>query len=122
MFKFVANALLLIVGLAFVGQAAAAGGRGLSSALPPVILKVAVDAKENAIVVSGQNFGDASPAVRLAGQILDVKRFSENEVVASLPRDIQSATYLLTVSSSGRDQATSLPFSAAIFPPRASGL
>ena len=120
MFKFVTNALLLIVGLAFVGHATA-GGRGLPGALSPVILKVTVDSRENAMIVSGQNFGSTLPTVRLAGQILDVKRFSENEVVASLPRGIQSATYLLTVSTGGHGRATSSPFIAVFFPPRASG-
>ena len=120
MVKFVTNALLLIVGLAFVGHAAA-GGRGLPGALSPVILKVTVDSRDNTMVVSGQNFGSTPPTVRLAGQILDVQRFSENEVVASLPRDIQSATYLLTLSTGGHGRATSSPFIAVFFPPRAGG-
>ena len=120
MIKFIANALALIVGLALIGQVAA-GGRGLPGTPTPVILKVTMDSKENTIVVSGQNFGSMPPTIRLAGQILDVKRFSENEIVASLPRDIQVATYLLTVSSGGRSKATSSPFSATFFPPQSRG-
>ena len=119
MFRFSVNALLIIIGFAFAGQAEAGG---LPATPSPVILKAAVDAKKNAIVVSGQNFGSTQPTVKLAGQILEVKRYSENEVVASLPRDIQPATYHLTVGAGGRDRAISNAFIAVVFPSRASDL
>ena len=104
-------ALSLIGGLS-MGSLATAGGRGNLSPQPPMILKTALHAKENAIIITGRNFGTTPPTVTLADQALDVQRFSENEVVASLPPDLASATYSVTVTTSGRNRASSNIFSA----------
>ena len=94
---------------------AVAGGRYPSTVPPtPVIVKVMVDAKENALIITGRNFGTAPPTVHLAEQALEIKRFTEKEIVAHLPVDIQPATYSLTVTSDGRKRATSDIFNAAI--------
>ncbi|MGH8659740.1 MAG: IPT/TIG domain-containing protein [Gammaproteobacteria bacterium] len=67
------------------------------------------------MVISGDNFGSATPTIRLANQVLKVKSFSANQVVVSLPANIQPATYGLTVSTSGAYRSTSARFSAALF-------
>ena len=79
-----------------------------------MIVKVAVNAKENSLIITGWNFGDTPPNVHLAGQVLKVKHVSVNEIVARLPSGIQAATYGLTVTTSGRSQVTSNHFSVAL--------
>ena len=110
--------ILLIVGLTVFGHAVA-GGRGNPGPVPPavlpVIIKTLVNPKENVMVISGRNFGSTAPIVRLADYILDVRRFSEQEIVVSLPRDTQPATYTLTVTTGGRTQYTSSTFHATLF-------
>lgn len=115
MFKFFTNAALFITGLTVFGYAAA-GGQGLSEPTPPVVLKTAVDFKARVLVISGRHFGTATPTVKLAGDVLDVRRFSENEIVANLPRNIQAATYGLTVTSGSRYRSTSNLFGVAYLP------
>ena len=115
MFKPVIKAVLLIVGLAVLGQAVA-GGRAISGPVPPVIMKTIVSPQEeNVMIISGRYFGTTSPIVRLADNTLDVRRFSEQEIVVNLPRDTQPATYTLTVTTGGRTQYTSSPFHATLF-------
>lgn len=92
-----------------------AGGRGISTIPPPVIVKAKVDVTENVLIISGRNFGENPPTVLLAEEALPVKRFSAHEVVASLPRGLAQATYGITViSNHARSQAVSGPFSVAI--------
>lgn len=74
-----------------------AGGRGLPSPSSPLIVKVTMDAKENVLIITGRHFGRTLPTVTLADEVLDVKRFSAHEVVATLPRDLSPATYGITV-------------------------
>ena len=104
---------LLITGLAAQGIAMAGGG-ALPAPLQPMIAKTAVNAQEKGLIISDRNFGAMQPSVKLAEQALEVKRFSENEVVAHLPRDLRPATYAVTVTSNGRDRASSHPFSATV--------
>lgn len=106
--------VLFIVGFA-IGGVAVAGGRGLPGIPPPVIVKVALDATENVLVITGRNFGETPPTVTLADAALVVKRFSENEVVATLPRGLTPATYGITVTTHGiRHRAVSNQFSATL--------
>lgn len=106
--------VLFIVGFA-IGGVAVAGGRGLPGIPPPVIVKVALDATENVLVITGRNFGETPPTVSLADAALVVKRFSENEVVAMLPRGLTPATYGITVTTNGvRHRAVSNQFSATL--------
>lgn len=93
---------------------ATAGGRGTAVPPSPMIMKTAVDVKENILIITGRNFGATLPTVTLADQTLDVKGFSEYEVVASLPPGLTSATYGVIVTTSGRNQASSNLFSAAL--------
>ncbi len=104
----------LLVTALTLSSYAAAGGGGTTAIASPTIVKVAVDAKENALVITGQNFGGTPPNVHLAGQVLEAKRVSANEIVARLPSDIQAATYGLTVTTSGRNQVTSNHFNVAL--------
>lgn len=109
------NTLVLIIGLVASGHAAAAGGRGNPGPVSPYIVKTSVDAKEKALIITGRNFGASAPTVMLADQVLEVKRFSENEVVASLPQPLAAATYGITVTSNGgRSRATSSLFTATL--------
>jgi len=113
MHKVTIKTILLIAGLAACGIATA-GGRGTPTPLPPMIVKTAVDAQEKILIITGRNFGATLPTVMLADQALDVKRFSEHEVVASLPLGIRPATYGVSVTTSGRTRASSNLFSATL--------
>lgn len=105
---------VLIIGLVTSGYVAA-GGRGNPGPVPPYIVKTFVDAKEKALVITGHNFGSTAPTVMMADQVLEVKRFSENEVVASLPRPLSSATYGITITRNSKsNRITSNLFSATI--------
>lgn len=106
--------ILLVAGLIACGTATA-GGRGTHVPLPPMIVKTVVDAKKNVLIITGRNFGATLPTVMLADQTLDVKHFSENEVVASLPHDLTSATYGITVIATGtQNRVRSNLFSATL--------
>ncbi|MGH6636126.1 MAG: IPT/TIG domain-containing protein [Gammaproteobacteria bacterium] len=72
----------------------------------PVILSVVQD-PQNQLVISGENFGSASPLVRLGDEPVDVTRFAPKQIVVDLPTGIPAATYLLTVTSrNGSDTAS----------------
>ena len=96
MVKKLVNTVLLIAGFASMDYAAAGGG-GLPQPMPPVVWKTVVDFDENVLVISGHHFGPATPTVNMAGYRLGVLRFTNNEIVASLPTEIEAATYGLTV-------------------------
>ena len=107
--------LLIIIGLAISGYASAAGGRGNPGPISPYIVKTSVDMKEKALIITGRNFGVRAPTVMLSDQVLEVKRFSENEVVASLPHPLAAATYGITVTTNGaRNRVTSNLFTATL--------
>lgn len=112
MVKKLVNTASLIVGLAAMGYAVAGGG-GLPQPMPPVVWKTAVDFEKNLLVISGRHFGPATPTVNMAGYRLGVLRFSNNEIVASLPTEIEAATYALTVTNS---RSASDVFSVAYVP------
>ena len=112
---------LLIAGLAACGIATA-GGRGFSAPPPPMIVKTAVDAQEKVLIITGRNFGTTLPTVMLADQALVVKRFSEHEVVANLPRGLATATYGVSVTTSGNSRASSNLFSTTLPSSREAGL
>ncbi len=113
MHKVTIKTILLIAGLTACGITTA-GGRGTYTPLPPMIVKTAVDAQEKVLIITGRNFGATLPTVMLADQALDVKHFSEHEVVANLPRGLTAATYGVTVTTSGRNRASSNLFSATL--------
>ena len=107
--------IFIIIGLATSGYASAAGGRGNPGPISPYIVKTSVDAKEKTLIITGRNFGATAPTVMLSDQVLEVKRFSENQVVASLPQPLAAATYGITVTSNGaRNRVTSNLFTATI--------
>lgn len=109
--KLTIKTILLVAGLGLCGIAAA---RGELKPTPPVIHKTTVDVKQNVIIITGQNFGMAPPSVRLANKVLNVKQFSDHEVVAVLPGDIASGTYSVLVTSGSQVHANSNLFSAAL--------
>ena len=102
--------ILIIAGLT-VSNMAAAGKGGFPTPLPPMIVKTAVDTQEKALIITGRNFGATMHTVMLADQVLDVKHFSEHEIVANLPRDLVAATYGVIVTTAGQNRANSNPFS-----------
>jgi len=110
---------LLIAGLTVCGVATA-GGRGSSTPTPlippPMIVKTSVDTQGKTLIISGRNFGTTTPSVMLADQVLEVKRFSGNEVVANLPHGLAPANYGVSVTTSGKNRASSNLFSAALPP------
>lgn len=104
---------LLIAGLTVCGVVTA-GGRG--SLLPPLpmIVKISVDTQGKKLIISGRNFGTTTPTVMLADRALDVKHSSENEVVAILPHGLATATYGVSVITSGNNRVSSNLFSATL--------
>lgn len=69
-----------------------------SAIRPPEITRVEIDAAKWRLVISGANFGDDAPAVRLGGQTLSIASASANRIVAGLPSAISPATYRLTLT------------------------
>lgn len=120
MYKLSFKTILLIVGLTAYGVAAA--GRGIPAPQPPMIVKTAVGGQGKTLIITGRNFGASPPTVMLADQLLDVKHFSEREVVANLPRGLPAATYGVSVTTTGRNQASSNLFSATLLSAGESGL
>ena len=111
--KFTIQGALLVVGL-IQGGICSAGGHGGPAYVAPTITMTALHKDRSAIIITGRNFGSALPTVMLADQVLNVKRYSEQEIVASLPPDFAAATYSLTVISNGQKRARSEPFSATL--------
>jgi IPT/TIG domain len=108
------KALLVLMGSLPIGNAAALGiDRPTIS--PPVIVSAAVDDRANGMIITGYNFGPAAPIVRLGNQVLSVKHSTENQAVVTLPPEIPTATYRLTVTTDGPRKLTSAPFSATVF-------
>lgn len=105
---------LLVVTALAACSVATAGGRGNPTAPPPTIVKAAIITKENVLVITGRHFGTTPPTVTLADQVLDVQRFSEHEIVASLPHRLAAATYGVTVTTNGRNRTSSNLFSVAL--------
>ena len=106
--------ILAVFGLGLHGLAAGGGGGGIPR-LSPVVLSAMVDFKEKEMVISGQHFGDVTPTVKLANQILKVKNASADQIVVYLPSGIQSTTYSLVVTRNGAYQQTSSAFHVAVF-------
>lgn len=111
--KLTVQSMLLVAGL-IQGGIASAGGHGGPVQVAPTITKAALHKDRSAIIITGRNFGSALPTVTLADQVLIVKRYSEQEIVASLPPGFAAATYSLTVTSNGQNRANSEPFSATL--------
>ena len=105
--------ILFIAGLTTCGMATADKG-GFPAPLSPTIVKTALNAQEKALVITGRNFGATPPTVMLADQTLDVKHFSEHEIVANLPRDFAAATYGVIVTTTGQNRTHSNLFSATL--------
>ena len=106
--------ILIFAGLSASGVALA-GGRGLPSLPLPLIVKATMDARENVLIITGHHFGRTPPTVTLAGEVLNVKRFSAHEVVATLPHDLSPATYGITViTNDTRHRAASNLFGVAL--------
>ncbi len=124
MHKVIIKTVLLVTGLITCGIATA-GGHGAPTLPPrsrhappappsPAIVKTAMDMQGTALIITGRNFGATPPTVMLADQVLEVRRSSEQEVVASLPRGLTAATYGVSVTTSGRNRASSNLFSATL--------
>ena len=113
--------ILFIAGLT-VSSMATAGKGGFPTPLPPMIVKTAVDIQEKALIITGRNFGATMPTVMLADQALDVKHFSEHEIVANLPRGLAAATYGVIVTTTGQNRASSNLFSATLPSSKKTGL
>ena len=112
--KIYTNTFLLIAGLTVCGVATA-GGRGTYTP-QPMIVKTSVDTQGKTLIITGRNFGTTAPTVMLADQALDVKRFSDNEVVANLPHGLATASYGVSVTTGGNNRVSSNLFSAALPP------
>lgn len=111
--KVTIKTVLLLAGLTAFG-ATSAGGRGNPAPAAPLIIKTVVDEKENVLVISGRNFGVASPTVRLAEHVLRIREFSQSEIVAHLPADLTSGTYGVSITTAGSNQISSNLFSAML--------
>lgn len=111
--KLALKTVLLVVGLATCG-AAAAGGRGTSAVQPPTIVKTAMNEHGNALIISGHNFGATRPTIMLADQVLEVKHHSEHEVVAGLPQGLGAANYGVTLTTNDSTPIRSNLFSTTV--------
>jgi hypothetical protein len=112
--ELLATYLIIIIGLTMLGQSVSAVQ--LRPRPPePVILSTAVDSKNELMTISGWNFGNSAPIVRLGGQIVVVESFSPTEIVVTLPSDVRLATYLLTVSTTGTASTSVASFNTVIF-------
>ena len=60
MHKVTISAALLVAGLIGCGTATA-GGRGGAALVTPTIIKTAIDTQENALIITGRNFGATAP-------------------------------------------------------------
>ncbi len=107
--------VLLVLAAFLPVDYAAALAAGRSATQLPVIESTAFDAAQNGMVISGHNFGFATPIVRLGNQVLSVTSHTENQAVVTLPSAIAPATYRLTVTTDGPRKLTSAPFSATVF-------
>ncbi len=114
MHKVTIKAILLIAGLTAFGIATASG-RGTITPMPPKIVKTVVDSQEKILVITGHNFGTTLPTVMLADQALEVRRFSQQEIMASLPHSLNTATYSVIITTGGRNRISSNIFSATLF-------
>jgi len=92
-------------------------GPGSPRTVPPVILSAMADSSEHTMVILGHNFGTELPTVRLGDRVMNVESFSPNQVIVTLPPEIQPATYSLTVTANRPYPLTSSVFSAALFAP-----
>lgn len=118
MYKVTLKTFLLAISFASglgVYGIATASGRGAGTPSAPMIMKTAVDTKESLLIITGRNFGPTMPTVFLADQALDVQRFTPNEIVALLPRELAPATYGVVVTSNDRNRASSNFFTATLF-------
>lgn len=107
--------LLLFAGLTSFVSIANAAGPGSPRAVPPEIFSVTANFSEHTVVISGNYFGAVRPTVRLGDRVMNVESFSPNQVIVTLPPDVQPATYSLTVTASRPHRLTSNLFSAALF-------
>ena len=80
----------------------------------PVVLSTEFDAQNKLMIISGRNFGNDAPIVRLADQLMEVRSFSPTQIVVKIPADMRLATYLLTISTAGSASASGT-FNAVIF-------
>lgn len=114
MYKITIKTVLLAAGLTVCGMTTA-DGRGSNGVTPsPAIMKVVINERERALIITGRNFGLMLPTVLLADQTLGVRRFSDNEVVAGLPQGLMAATYAVAVITSHRRRASSNLFSVVL--------
>lgn len=113
MHKIAIKTILLIAGLSACGIATAGRG-GIYTPQPPVIVKTVVDSQEKVLIITGRNFGVTQPTVVLADQALGVKRFSEHEIVVSLPPSLTSGNYGVSVTTGSRNRVSSNIFSATL--------
>src|SRR4030067_3045035 len=64
---------------------------------PPVINQTDTDHENGLLYIWGKNFGTTPYKVLLGGTALYVQSWSQQEIIAQLPVDVTSGTYLLIV-------------------------
>jgi len=113
MLKSMQVVLIIIIGLITFEQRASAIQLA-PRPQEPLVLSTEVDRENMLMTISGQNFGNHRPTVRLADHALEVKSFSPNQIVVRLPSGLPLATYLLTVRTTG-PATLSGAFNAVVF-------
>jgi collagen triple helix repeat protein len=81
---------------------------------PPIITRVAADDALRSLHISGTNFGDTTPTVKLSDIALVVAQFSDTDIVAMLPSGIARGSYGLLVIRSGPVSVHSVPFQVTL--------
>lgn len=78
----------------------------LSSEAAPMVLSTATEGNGATLIIGGRNFGDQAPTVTLAGRPVLVQAFEPTQVTVRLPKNIRTATYLVTVKTADGQSAS----------------
>lgn len=99
----------LILGIPLLALALAGGSASavqLSGETAPVILSTETDGSGGVMTIVGRNFGDQAPTVTLAERPVLVQASTPTQLTVRLPKNIRTATYLVTVSTADGKSAS----------------
>jgi len=98
-----------ILGISLLALAVTGGSAfavQLSNDSAPMILSTETDGSGWVMTIVGRNFGDRAPTVTLAERPLLVQAFTPTQLTVKLPKNIRTATYLVTVSTADGKSAS----------------
>ncbi|MFO1418124.1 MAG: IPT/TIG domain-containing protein [Methylotetracoccus sp.] len=80
----------------------------------PVVSTARVDYDTRTITISGHDFGDGTPSVRLGGRRLELIEHRDELIIVQLPDAMRPSRYRLIVSSGTSSRHESRPFDMSI--------